>query len=410
MKKRVVITGLGIISPLGNNISDFFDNLILGNTFVDYVSLFDASEFPTKIASEVKNFNPEDYIEKKDVRRMDRFCHFALASSRQAINDSGIKFDEDSYRSGVIIGCGIGGFLITENQHKILMEKGNSKVSPLTIPMIIPNIAGAYVAIEHKIKGINYCPVTACASGTDAIGQAFRLIQSGLLDNAICGGTESAITPLSFAGFCSARAMSRNNENPKSASRPFDAKRDGFVMGEGSGIIVIESLESAQNRNANIIGEITGYYSNCDAFHITSPDPSSLIIQKCMSEAIKNAHLIPEDIDYINAHGTSTMANDKTESLAIKSVFSNNKDFCVSSTKSMIGHTLGASGAIEAIASILSIKNEMVHPTINYENLDPECDLDYVPNKARKKVLKHVISNSFGFGGHNSTLVLSKFL
>ncbi|MFN8671247.1 MAG: beta-ketoacyl-ACP synthase II [Candidatus Sericytochromatia bacterium] len=407
--KRVVITGVGSVTPIGNNIKTFYENMLLGQSGVDYVTLFDANEFSTKIAAEVKNFNPDDYIEKKDVRRMDRFCHFALAATNEALLQSGLNISENPEKTGVIIGCGIGGFGVTENQHSILLEKGNSRVSPLTIPMIIPNIAGAYVAIKYNAKGTNYCPVTACASGTDAIGQAFKLIQAGTLESAICGGTESAITPLSFAGFCSLRAMSRHNEEPKKASRPFDAKRDGFVMGEGSGILILESLESAQKRKANILAEIKGYYSNCDAFHITLPEASGESIKKCMIGAVKDSGLNFSDIDYINAHGTSTEANDKTESMAIREVFYNQKEPFVSALKSMTGHMLGASGAIEAISCILSLENNIIPPTINFETEDPNCNLNYVFNTFKETKLNNILSNSFGFGGHNSSIVISRF-
>lgn len=407
--KRVVITGVGSITPIGNNIKTFYENMVLGQSGVDYVTLFNANEFPTKIAAEVKNFNPDDYIEKKDVRRMDRFCHFALAATNEALLQSGLNISKHPEKTGVIIGCGIGGFGVTENQHSILLEKGNSRVSPLTIPMIIPNIAGAYVAIKYNAKGTNYCPVTACASGTDAIGQSFKLIQAGLLESAICGGTESAITPLSFAGFCSLRAMSRHNEEPKKASRPFDAKRDGFVMGEGSGILILESLESAQKRNANILAEIKGYYSNCDAFHITLPESSGESIKNCMIGAVKDSDLNFSDIDYINAHGTSTEANDKTESMAIKEVFYHQKEPFVSALKSMTGHMLGASGAIEIISCILSLENNIIPPTINFENEDPNCNLNYVFNNSKEAKLNNILSNSFGFGGHNSSVVISRF-
>lgn len=409
MKNRVVVTGLGIISPAGNTIQEFWKNLTLGISGVDYVSHFDTTDFATKIAGEVKNFNPDDYINKRDVRRMDKFCHFALASAKQAVENSRLNISEHAEKTGVIVGCGIGGFSTIENQYKILLERGPQRVSPFTIPMIIPNIAGGYIAINYNAKGVNYCPVTACASSNNAIGDAFNLIKSGVLDYAICGGTESAITPLSFAGFCSARAMSRNNENPQKASRPFDSLRDGFVMGEGSGILILENLESALKRGAVIFAEIKGYATNCDAYHITSPDPEGTSIKNCMALALKNAELLPENIDYINAHGTSTELNDKTETLAIKEVFQDNKNLLVSSTKSITGHLLGASGAIEAIASILAIKNNLVPPTINYENPDPDCDLDYVPNVAREKNLNYVMSNSFGFGGHNASIVFSKF-
>lgn len=406
--KRVVITGFGAITPLGNNVIDFWNSIKEGKSGIDIVSHFDISEFPTKIAAEVKNFNPEDYINKKDAKRMDPFCQFAVAASGEALKHANLNdLNDYSYRTGVSIGCGIGGFSTIEKQHEILIERGNSRVSPFMIPMIIPDMASGYVAITYGAKGPNICTVTACASGANSIGEAFRIIQRGDADIMISGGTEAAITPFGFSGFCSAKAMSRNNDNPTQASRPFDKNRDGFVMGEGAGIIILEELEHALSRNAEIHGEIVGYGMTCDAYHITSPDPEGEGIVNAMKLAIKDANITNKDIDYINAHGTSTEANDKTETLAIKKLFSSPP--LISSTKSMTGHLLGASGGIEAIISVLALKNSIVPPTINYETLDPECDLNYVPNKSIKKDLNFVLSNSLGFGGHNTSLVFKKY-
>ncbi len=407
MNRRVVITGTGTISPIGNSTDIFWKNICDGISGIDYVTLFNTTDFATKIGGEVKNFNPEDFINKKDARRMDRFCQFALAASKEAVEQSKLDIKSIEDRVGVIIGCGIGGFRIIENQYSIMLEKGVNRVSPFTIPMIIPDIAAGYVAIHFGAKGANMCITTACASAANAIGEAFRLIVNDDADVMITGGTESAITPLSYAGFCSAKAMSTNNKNPKEASRPFDLNRDGFVMGEGAGIIILEELEHAINRGADIIAEIVGYGMSCDAYHITSPDPEGKGVEKSMLKALKNADIKAESIDYINAHGTSTELNDKTESLAIKRVFGNK--IIVSSTKSMTGHLLGASGGIESIVSVLALKDNIAPPTINYHNPDPNCDLDYIANISRKIQLNYVLSNSLGFGGHNVSLIFKKY-
>ncbi len=406
MKRRVVVTGLGVISPLGNSINEFWKNICNGESGIDYVTLFDTTDFPTKIAGEVKNFNPEDFVSKKDVKKMDRFCHFAIAASEEAIKNSDLEIAIEADRVGVCIGCGIGGFGVIEKQHSILMEKGPSRVSAFTIPMIIPDIAAGYVAITFGAKGPNLCPVTACASGANAIGDSFKIIQRGDADVMICGGTESAITPLSFAGFCSARAMSRNNQEPQKASRPFDLHRDGFVMGEGAGILILEELNHAKKRNAKILGEVLGYGMTGDAYHITSPDPDGTGIERAMLLSIKDAELEAKQIGYINAHGTSTSANDKIESMAIKKIFGS--EILVSSTKSMTGHLLGAAGGIEAAICFLALENNILPPTINYETFDPDCTLDYIPNASREKRLDYVLSNSLGFGGHNVSLVFGK--
>ena len=409
MSKRVVITGLGVITPLGNSVNEFWSKIINGKSSVDKVTLFDTTDFTTKIAAEVKNFDPENYINKKDVKRMDRFCHFAVAAAGEAIKTANLDISSLSERVGVSIGCGIGGFGTIEKQHQTMMEKGVARVSPFMIPMIIPDMAAGYVAIIYGAKGPNLCTVTACASGANAIGEAFRIIQRGDADIMISGGTEAAITPFGFAGFCAARAMSKNNANPAKASRPFDLNRDGFVMGEGAGILILEEYEHALKRNAEILGEITGYAMTCDAYHITSPDPNGEGVKNSMKLAIKDAKIEVKQIDYINAHGTSTEANDKTETLAIKRLFNDTNKLLVSSTKSMTGHLLGASGGIESIISILALKNGIVPPTINYETPDPECNLNYVPNFSINKDISYVLSNSLGFGGHNTSLVFKKY-
>lgn len=407
--RRVVVTGLGIISPLGNTVEETWSNVILGKSGISKVTHFDTSNFLTQIAGEVKNFNPEDFISKKDVRRMDRFCHFAIASSHEAINQSGKDILSNSENIGVAIGCGIGGFSVMEAQHSNLIEKGPNRVSPFTIPMIIPNIASGLVSITFNAQGPCICPVTACASGANAIGDAFKIIQRGDVDIMIAGGTEAVITPLAFAGFCAARAMSTQNEMPEKASKPFDKNRDGFVMGEGSGVLILESLEHAQKRGAKILAEIVGYGMSSDAFHITAPHPEGKGVYLSMKRALKDANITPEDIHYINAHGTSTELNDKLESLAIKNLFESNKDLLVSSTKSMTGHLLGGAGGLESVISIKALMEGIVPPTINYDTPDPECTLNYVPNKAIEKDLNYVMSNNLGFGGHNTSLIFKKF-
>ncbi|MFN4151692.1 MAG: beta-ketoacyl-ACP synthase II, partial [Candidatus Sericytochromatia bacterium] len=370
---------------------------------------FDTSNFITQIAGEVRNFNPEDFISKKDVRRMDRFCHFAIAATHEAVNQAGKDILNNHENIGVSIGCGIGGFAVTEAQHSNLVEKGPNRVSPFTIPMIIPNIAAGLVSIAFGAQGPCICPVTACASGANAIGDAFRIIERGDAEIMIAGGTEAVITPLSFAGFCAARAMSTRNDDPEKASRPFDKNRDGFVMGEGAGILILESLEHAQNRGANILAEIVGYGMSCDAHHITAPHPEGKGVYLSMKKALNDAQISSEQVDYINAHGTSTELNDKFESLAIKNLFEGNQNLLVSSTKSMTGHLLGAAGGIESIISIKSLMENIVPPTINYETPDPECTLNYVPNKAVEKDLSYVLSNNLGFGGHNTSLIFKSY-
>ena len=407
---RVVVTGVGVITPLGNTVEKFWNSLINGESGIDTVTKFDVSEFPTKVAAEVKDFEPTLYIDKKEARRMDRFIQFAVASAKLALEDSQIDLSKvDLNRFGVIYGTGIGGIETFENQLKIMHEKGPGKVSPFFIPMMIANMAAGQIAITFGLKGINETIVNACASSTNAIGEAFKAIQRGDADLIVTGGTEAAIIPMSFAGFCAMKAMS-TNEDPKKASRPFDLNRDGFVMGEGSASLILESLEHAQKRGAKIYAEIIGYGATDDAYHITAPAPEGEGAARAMEAALKDGKVSFDMIDYINAHGTSTEYNDKFETMAIKKVFKDHAyKLYVSSIKSMVGHLLGAAGAIEAVATVLTIKNGIIPPTINYETPDPECDLNYVPNKAIEKEVNYAISNSFGFGGHNGTLLFKKF-
>jgi 3-oxoacyl-[acyl-carrier-protein] synthase II len=407
---RVVVTGVGVITPLGNTVEKFWNSLINGESGIDTVTKFDVSEFPTKVAAEVKDFEPTLYIDKKEARRMDRFIQFAVASAKLALEDSQIDLSKvDLNRFGVIYGTGIGGIETFENQLKIMHEKGPGKVSPFFIPMMIANMAAGQIAITFGLKGINETIVNACASSTNAIGEAFKAIQRGDADLIVTGGTEAAITPMSFAGFCAMKAMS-TNEDPKKASRPFDLNRDGFVMGEGSASLILESLEHAQKRGAKIYAEIIGYGATDDAYHITAPAPEGEGAARAMEAALKDGKVSFEMIDYINAHGTSTEYNDKFETMAIKKVFKDHAyKLYVSSIKSMLGHLLGAAGAVEAVATVLTIKNGIIPPTINYETPDPECDLNYVPNEAIEKEVNYAISNSFGFGGHNGTILFKKF-
>ncbi|MBN1384100.1 MAG: beta-ketoacyl-ACP synthase II [Elusimicrobia bacterium] len=411
MHKKIVITGLGIISPIGNTIEDFWKSLMEGKSGAAPITHFDASKFSSKFACEVKDFKPEDFIEKKKIKRMDRFVQLAIAASKLAVEDSKIDFSkENPERCGVIVGSGIGGMQTVEDQARMLFEKGPGRISPFLVPMLITNMAPGEIAILFGIRGPNYSLSSACATSTHTIGDALRLMRYGDMDVAIAGGTEAAITPLGFGGFCSIKALSTQNDNPEKASRPFDAKRDGFVMGEGAGIIILETEEHAKARGARIYCEIAGYGASDDAYHITAPEPNAVASARAMELAIQDAGLKTQDIDYVNAHGTSTVLNDKTETLAIKKVFGEHaKKLAVSSTKSMTGHLLGAAGSAEIIATALSIERGCIHPTINYEHPDPDCDLDYVPNKTRQHQIKAAISNSLGFGGHNSTLVVKKY-
>lgn len=410
LKHRVVITGLGVMTSLGKDKDTFWNNIITGQSGVSTIESFDVSGYPTQIAAEVKDFNAEDYMERKEARKMDRFVQFAEAATVEALKDSKLNIAEDTdpERVGVIIGSGIGGLGTFEDQHAILMQKGPKRVSPFFIPMMIANMASGHVSILHGAKGPNLAPVSACASGSHAIGDSFKFIRDGEADVMITGGAEATIRPSGLGGFCAMRAMSTRNDDATTASRPFDTGRDGFVMGEGSGIMILESLEHAQKRGAHIYAEVIGYGLSADAHHMTEPDPDGPA--RCMKMAIRSAGIAPEDIDYINAHGTSTPVGDKSETKAIKLALGDHAyNIAVSSTKSMTGHLLGAAGGIEAVICALSLENQIIAPTINLYNQDPECDLDYVPNEARKADLNVVMSNSFGFGGHNASVILKKF-
>lgn len=411
MQHRTVITGMGVLSPVGNSIEDFWKSLIQGESGIDLITRFDVSDLPTKVAGEVKNFEPTDWMDKKESRHMDRFAQFAVAAAHMAIKDSGLDLDKiDRTRASAVIGCGIGGVTTFEEQKEVLMAKGPGRVSPFFVPMLISNMAAGHVSIAFGLQGTSNTIVTACASATNAIGEAMHLIERGEADVVLAGGTEAPLTPLAFAGFCSMKAMSTEKEYPKEASRPFDARRTGFVMGEGSGILVLESLEHAKARKARIYAELAGYGSTSDAYHITTPVPGGAGASSSMLKALESAGVRPEAVDYINAHGTGTGANDSTETAAIKTVFGEDAyKVSISSTKSMTGHLMGAAGAIEAIACTLAIQNSIIPPTINYGELDPDCDLDYVPNQARKKNIEVALSNTFGFGGHNATLLIKKF-
>jgi len=410
MRRRVVITGLGVVSSLGVEVDEFWQNIKNGKNGIKLIERFDITNYSTKVGAEIVNFDPSLYIEKKEARRMDRFTQYAVYAAAKALEDSQIDLGHiDKDLVGVILGCGIGGIETLEEQCTILNEKGPTRVSPFFVPMMIPNIAAGHIAIKYGFKGINETIVTACASSGNAIGEAYRAIVSGEADIIVSGGAEAAITPLSFAGFCSMKAMSTNSD-PKTACRPFDKNRDGFVMGEGAAILILENLENAQKRNAKIYAEIVGYGASDDAYHITAPDPDSYGAILAMKRAIKDAQIKEEQIDYINAHGTSTPYNDKFETLAIKNVFGEYaKNINISSTKSMTGHLLGAAGAIEGLISVLAIKDQFVPPTINLNEPDEECDLNYTPNKGISKDIKYAMSNSFGFGGHNAVLIFKKF-
>lgn len=398
---RVVITGLGVISPLGNDIDTFWNHLIQGKSGVSTITRFDTSDFAVKIAAEVKDFNPLDFMNKKDAKRMDRFVQFAVAASKMALEHAGLDMDKvEKERVGTYIGSGIGGLETLEEQHKVMMKRGPRRVSPFFVPMMIANMASGIVSIQIGAKGPNSAAISACATGTHCVGDAFKILQRGDADVMIAGGTEATILPMAVAGFSAMGALSTNNEAPEKASRPFDRDRDGFVMGEGAGVLVLETLEHAQKRGANIIAEVVGYGMTADAYHLTSPDPEGDGAKRSMLMAVKDAGLEPEDVDYINAHGTSTDYNDKFETMAIKGAFGEHaKRLAISSTKSMTGHLLGAAGGIETIATALAIKEGIVPPTINLENPDPDCDLDYVPNEARKMRVRAALSNSLGFGG-----------
>lgn len=409
-KNRVVITGVGAITPVGKNAEEMWKNIVDGQSGVDFITRVNREDFPVSVAAEIKDFDPVDYMDKKDSKRMDLFTQYAVAASKMAVEDAKLTIDDsNANRIGVWIGSGIGGMETMEKQHANFMEKGYRRVSPFYVPMMIPDMAAGQVSIQLGAKGINSCSVTACASGANSIGDAFKVIQRGDADYMIAGGTEAPLTNMAFAGFSSAKALTFN-EDPKTASRPFDLNRDGFVMGEGAGILIMETLDAALERGAHIYAEIVGYGATGDAYHITAPAEGGEGAARAMNQALADGGINPEDVDYINAHGTSTNLNDKFETMAIKTVFGDHANkLAVSSTKSMTGHLLGAAGGVEAVISVKAIEDKIIPPTINYETADPECDLDYVPNKARKQEIDVVMSNSLGFGGHNVSLLFKKY-
>jgi len=411
VKHRVVVTGIAPISPVGIGKDRFWDSLLHGKSGISSITRFDASDLPTRIAGEVQEFNPNDYFERKESRRLDRFTQFAVAGARMAVEDAQLNLsDEDPTQVGVIFGSGIGGMETFEQQAKVMAERGPQRVSPLFVPMMIGNMAAGQISITLGLKGPNLTVVNACATGTNAVGEAFKLLQRGGAEVVVTGGTEASVTKLAFAGFCSMRAMTTYNDEPERASRPFDKTRNGFVLGEGAGVLILETLEHAQARGATIYAEVVGYGCTADAHHITAPSPEGDGAAEAMEIALRDANLFPEDVDYINAHGTSTELNDQLETLAIKKVFKEQAyKVAISSTKSMTGHLLGAAGAIEAIVMAMSIQKNKIPPTINLHEPDPECDLDYVPNQAREMDVNVTLSNSLGFGGHNATIVFKEF-
>jgi 3-oxoacyl-[acyl-carrier-protein] synthase II len=411
LKRRVVVTGVGLVTPLGVGIENVWQRILRGESGIGPITRFDTTQHETKFAAEVKEYKPEDYIPPKELKRIDLFIQYALTAAKIAMEDSGLDMGkEDAERVGVIVGTGLGGLPTLEKYHSILLERGPGRISPFFIPMLIANEAPGHIAIQFGIKGPNLCIVTACATGAHSIGDSLRIIQYGDADVMVAGGTEANLTPLTVGGFNAMKALSTRNDAPTKASRPFDKDRDGFVVAEGSGILVMEELEHAKKRGAKIYAEVVGYGYNGDAYHITAPCPDGDGFIRCMRMAMRDAAVSPEEINYINAHGTSTGLNDQIETIAIKEVFKENAyTIPVSSTKSMIGHLLGAAGAVEAIFTILSMRDSTCPPTINYETPDPDCDLDYVPNSARSHTIDIGLSNSFGFGGTNSTLVFRRF-
>ncbi len=410
MKRRVVATGLGLATPLGIGIDNVWQRILNGESGISPITRFDANLHDTKFAGEIKGFKPEDYIHPKETKRMDLFIQYALAASKIAMDDAGLDMDkEDAERMGVVVGTGLGGLPTIEKYHSVFLERGPGRITPFFIPMLIANEAPGHIAIKYGLKGPNLSIVTACATGSHSIGEASRIIQYGDADVMVAGGTEANLTPLTIGGFNAMKALSIRNDAPHKASRPFDKDRDGFVVAEGSGIVVLEELEHALKRGAKIYGEIAGYGYNGDAYHITAPCPDGEGFIRCIKMALKDAGILPDDVNYINAHGTSTELNDYTETLAIKDVFKENAyRIPVSSTKSMTGHLLGAAGAVEAVFSLLSIRDNVCPPTINYETPDPQCDLDYVPNESRNCKIDVAMSNSFGFGGTNATLIFRR--
>ena len=409
-KRRVVITGLGMVSPLGSDLNVFWQRLISGTSGIRRITKFDASAMATQIAGEVVDFEIDKFIPKKEQRRMDPFCHYAVAAAKMAVDDSGIQFaNEDLFRAGCMVGSGVGGLITMEDQHSVLLNRGPDRSSPFMIPMMIVNMASGLVAIEHGLKGANFCVVSACASGTHSIGEAARQIQYGDADIMLAGGTAAVVCPLGIAGFSAMRAMSTRNDDPTHASRPFDKDRDGFVMGEGAGIVVLEEYEHAKKRGAKIYAEVGGYGATCDANHITAPSPGGEGGARAMVKAMNEAGLMPDQVDYINAHGTSTPVGDKSETDAVKVAFGDSaKKVMVSSTKSVTGHLLGAAGGLETIICALALQKGIVPPTMNYTTPDPELDLDYVPNQAREFNIRACLNNSLGFGGHNASLLLKR--
>ncbi len=411
MRRRVVVTGAGVISPVGNTIEQFWDSLKNGRSGIRRLTHFDVSRYSSQVAGTVEDFNPEDYFSSKEARRMDRFVQFALAASKMALESSGIDLDRtDLERVGVLIGSGVGGMTTIEDQHIIFLEKGPRRLSPFFIPMLIANMASGVVAMNFGLKGPNSAVSTACATGTHAIGDAYRIIERDEADAILAGGSEAALTPIGFGGFCAMRALTTSrNDDPERASRPFDRTRDGFVMSEGAGVVALEELEHARKRGAKIWGEVIGYGMSADAYHMTAPAPDGDGALRSMRAALRSAGISPDAVSYINAHGTSTPLNDKLETEAVKSLFGDHAyKLAISSTKSHMGHLLGASGGVEAIATLLAIGNGVVPPTVNYEEPDPECDLDYVPNISREMAVEYAMSNSFGFGGTNATLVFKR--
>ncbi len=405
--RRVVVTGLGTVASIGHDVDTFWSSLLAGRSGIDRISLFDPSEFASQIGAEVRNWDPAQHMDPKEARRNDRYTHFGYVAARQAVKDAALDMAcEDGDRVGVIIGSGIGGMFTYESQLKVLAERGPRKVSPFTIPSLIGNMCAGLVAIDLGARGPNFGIVSACATGTHAIGEAAHAIRRGDADVMVTGGSEAAITPFSYASFCSMKAMSTRNDAPQKACRPFDKNRDGFIMGEGAGVLVLESLEHAQARGARIYCELAGYAATCDAYHITSPDPEGKGLSLAMRRALASAGVAAEQVDYINAHGTSTPYNDKFETLAIKKVFGDHAQrIPISSTKSMTGHLLGAAGGIESVIAVKTIQSGMIAPTINLEEPDPDCDLDYVPNVARAATVRTVLSNNLGFGGQNAAIV-----
>ena len=410
-QRRVVITGLGVLTPIGNNVAEFWQAMMDGKSGAGPITKFDTSEFNTKFACEIKNYDPSNYIDKKTARRMDPYTQYALITSIMAMEDSGLDLEVvDKERIGVVFGSGIGGMDTFEKQHREFIEGGARKISPFFVPMMISDIAAGQISIHYGLKGPNYATTSACATSTNAIADAFFLVQRGSADVILCGGSEAAITPMAIGGFNAARALSTWNDRISEASRPFDKDRNGFVMGEGSGTLVLEEYEQAKKRGANIYAEIIGAGLTGDAYHLTAPAPEGEGAYRSMREAIKDGGITPEEVDYVNAHGTSTELNDINETKAMKKLFGEHAyKLSVSSTKSMTGHLLGAAGAVEAIATTLALKNGIIPPTINHDEPDPECDLDYTPNKPKERAIKYALSNTFGFGGHNSTILLKRY-